>query len=1699
VISTPNENANGNLYTASPYPSCITVPNSVTGTVSSAAGSVQVQLTNVDSNGTGNYLSLQETEILLQSPSGAQLELLGGPGDGSDTLSGLTMLIASGEGYAAMPNGNPSGFPSSGTKDYEPSSYEVGYGGTFPSPGPGNVQNFPQSIGSSTLTSVFSGVAAAGTWNLWMIDNYGDPVTVNGWKLILTVNASEVGTTTVVSSSLNPSFTSSPNNSVTFMATVTSGGNPVTAGGTVAFYANGSSNAITCGGGNQALNSSGEATCTTSLTSQGFTTIVAKYSGSGSFNGSTSLTLTQLVEAHQAAASGNTWCNSATISVPDDSGLPQIYPSIISVSGYSGNPTVGNVTVELEGATGPSGVPGQFLLVAPNGQNLDFLDFAFSEVQPASPVNLTILDTAGQVPSGTATTGNYEPYDDLSLSQPDTFPASTPTAHSIDSNIPAIPGTIHFPAPRDETDLWDFGKTIGGAPANGDWVLYAYSYAGSALSLNNGWCITLDINNGAGTTTALASSQQKTLLGQSVTLTATVTSGGNPVTSGTVTFEDGGLTPAGTVSGNNVVTLNGSGQAAFTTSSLTEGDHDITATYSGVSGTYDGSYQTLYQRVDNATTVSNVTSSGAQFCNTAGVTAPNRALGAFTPNPSNIFVSNMWGTINNFYITLYNWDVPDQALDLYSVESLLVGPQAALDFFSMYQGTAQASEGNYSFSDSGSALNTSNVEPGTYKPISDDSFADTFFQDPGNFYTLPGSFSYAATHGSATLTSVFGSSNPNGMWSLYFNQYLDNATTGAQNGWCLNFTENAATVTATTESTDSFVQGTQGATLTVNIKNTGTGSTGDPTAGSDPLTVTDTLNADFSFVNTTSSSWSCSASGQTVTCKNDSAIASGSSYPALTINVNVSNTATAGQVSNAFNVTGGAGVTATSSNADTVTIVPAPVLSVQKNHSGTFTQGSTATWDISVSNTESGSATSGTVNVSDALPLGYTVNSFGTTSSSWTCGGTTTVSCSATLSVSGGSSFPEIEVTVNVPSNSPTSVTNTALAWGGGDVNHTSSGTAATGSDTNVPVVQVPASISATAGSGQSAVVGQPFATALQVKVLDAASHPVPGVTVSFSAPTVGASASLSTPSTTNSSGLTSVTATANSIAGGPYSVTASVSGVSTPATLSLTNTLASIPPPTACVAAPANLTAWWKAEGNANDVTGAYNATLGGDTGFATGEVGQAFSFDGTQSPYVGIPSAVFPFPSQGPFSFETWFQTPSGGAGGVILGQQGVGGAYGSADGYVPALYVDTTGLLEVEVFWSGGGGQMTSSAAVNDGAFHHVAVTYDGTNEIAYLDGAQMGLAAITQTSYAASYSYQLGTGYTSGWLNTPGGWYTLTGLVDESTVYARALAASEVLGIYSAGTYGKCDPAVSFNSSTLSFGTVGIGQSSTMTAVLTNPGNSPLTFSSIAADAGDVNFTLLSGVTGDCAVGTPVAATQSCNIRVSFAPTAGGPLTGSITVNDNSLYEAGTQTVQLQGTGDTVAAVTATGGTPQSAAVSTAFSAPLQVKVTDGSSNPVNGVTVTFRAPSSGASATLSSSTAVTNSSGVASVTATANAIAGGYTVTASVNDVSTPASFSLTNTVLLDSDFVQIVLSGSTDHPPCAVGGTLTATDELENTSTSTVTNPYAVITELTQGNTLISQSASSSSVGPGDYVTFTFHIQLASCNTFDLFFNVYGN
>ena len=101
------------------------------------------------------------------------------------------------------------------------------------------------------------------------------------------------------------------------------------------------------------------------------------------------------------------------------------------------------------------------------------------------------------------------------------------------------------------------------------------------------------------------------------------------------------------------------------------------------------------------------------------------------------------------------------------------------------------------------------------------------------------------------------------------------------------------------------------------------------------------------------------------------------------------------------------------------------------------------------------------------------------------------------------------------------------------------------------------------------------------------------------------------------------------------------------------------------------------------------------------------------------------------------------------------------------------------------------------------------------------------------------------------------------------------------------------------------------------------------------------------------------------------------------------------------------VVAVSGTPQAAILGRAFTNALQAKVTDALANPISGATVTFTAPSSGASARFggsNSTTATTNALGIAiSPIPVANNTAGSYNVAAAMAGITAAATFSLTNT------------------------------------------------------------------------------------------------
>jgi RHS repeat-associated protein len=152
------------------------------------------------------------------------------------------------------------------------------------------------------------------------------------------------------------------------------------------------------------------------------------------------------------------------------------------------------------------------------------------------------------------------------------------------------------------------------------------------------------------------------------------------------------------------------------------------------------------------------------------------------------------------------------------------------------------------------------------------------------------------------------------------------------------------------------------------------------------------------------------------------------------------------------------------------------------------------------------------------------------------------------------------------------------------------------------------------------------------------------------------------------------------------------------------------------------------------------------------------------------------------------------------------------------------------------------------------------------------------------------------------------------------------------------------------------------------------------------------------------------------------------------------------VLLQSGGAPPASLAIQSGSPQTAAVGSAYAAPLAVRVRDAGSNPLPGVSIIFTAPATGASGTFSGSGSVaqatSNASGVATAPAfTANATVGSFSVIASVAALN--ASFALTNTAASSGP------PAFTDGPP--PNGTVNASYSFTVTASGTPAPTFSVL------------------------------------------------
>ncbi|MGW7361668.1 DNRLRE domain-containing protein [Streptomyces sp. NPDC054802] len=197
----------------------------------------------------------------------------------------------------------------------------------------------------------------------------------------------------------------------------------------------------------------------------------------------------------------------------------------------------------------------------------------------------------------------------------------------------------------------------------------------------------------------------------------------------------------------------------------------------------------------------------------------------------------------------------------------------------------------------------------------------------------------------------------------------------------------------------------------------------------------------------------------------------------------------------------------------------------------------------------------------------------------------------------------------------------------------------------------------------------------------------------------------------------------------------------------------------------------------DSDDRTGVYRNVQLGAPGALAGSPDTAATFDGTTSS-VQLPDQLV---SENPYlTVGLWFRTTSNG---VLFSYQTHTLEQNTAQKYTPALYIGTDGKLRGE-FWNGSAAPITTAQPVNDGAWHHVALTAAGNTQSLYLDGAAVGTAAGDITQYDQRFVY-LGAGYWSNWPATTGSIGHFAGDIDEAAVYARPLGARTIAEQYASG--------------------------------------------------------------------------------------------------------------------------------------------------------------------------------------------------------------------------------------------------------------------------------------------------------------------------
>lgn len=215
------------------------------------------------------------------------------------------------------------------------------------------------------------------------------------------------------------------------------------------------------------------------------------------------------------------------------------------------------------------------------------------------------------------------------------------------------------------------------------------------------------------------------------------------------------------------------------------------------------------------------------------------------------------------------------------------------------------------------------------------------------------------------------------------------------------------------------------------------------------------------------------------------------------------------------------------------------------------------------------------------------------------------------------------------------------------------------------------------------------------------------------------------------------------------------------------------------CVADVADVIGWWRGE---DDLTGQTGPDLSGSVPFTEAAVRRGMAFDGAST----VTTSALPTVAEG-VAFEAWVRPVANGLVQTIVSRWDELSGDDSTRSF--ALRLGPTGELiwmTDEISTQRPVEQYVIVPDLADGDFHHVAVTWSLAETAVYVDGVLVDSRVSQGLPLNGAPATEFRLGSQTG-LGNP---FYFTGVLDEPTVWRRAITPAEVAAIHAAGPEGKC---------------------------------------------------------------------------------------------------------------------------------------------------------------------------------------------------------------------------------------------------------------------------------------------------------------------